>query len=78
METLKFKKYILRIYTGSSYTQMALVEINLLKLCSLLELNNFVSEVFKGLAFDTANDLQNTVTASKKLKHALEETKRHH
>lgn len=55
---------------------MAPLETHLLKLSSWLELNNFVKEVFKGLAFYTVNNLENTATASKKLKHTLEETKR--
>lgn len=68
--------YLVRMYTASSYIQMAPLEANLLKLSSLLELNNFVNEEFKGLVFCTANDLENTGTASEKLKHTPEETKR--
>ena len=43
--------YFSRMNTVSSYTQMAPLETNLLELSSLLEQNNFVNEVFKGLAF---------------------------
>lgn len=69
-------EYFSRMNTASSYTQMTPLETNLLKLSSLLEQNNFVNEVFKGLALYTANNLENTERASKKLKHTLEETKR--
>lgn len=68
----------LRMYTASSSTQTAPLEINLFKLPSLLELSNFVNEVFKGFAFATANNPENTEIASKKLKHTLEETKKRH
>lgn len=68
-------EYFSRMYTASSYTQMTPLETNLLKLSSLWKLSNFVNEVFKGLAFYTANNPENTETASKKLKHTLEETK---
>lgn len=54
---------------------MAPLETNVLEPSSLLELNNFV-QVFKGLAFYTANRLKYAETASKKLKQTLEETKR--
>lgn len=64
------------MYTALSYTQKAPLETNLLKLSGLLELYHFVKDVFKGLAFYTANNFENTETASKKLKHTLEETKR--
>lgn len=73
---LRFTEYFLRMYTASSSTQMAPLKTNLLRLSSLLELNDFVKDVFKGLAFYTANNLENTETVSKKLKHTLEETKR--
>lgn len=42
---------------------MAPWEPNLSKLSSLLELNNFVNQVFRGLAFDTANNPENTEMA---------------
>lgn len=46
------------------------------KTVRLARVVSFVKDVFKGLAFYTANNLENTETASKKLKHTLEETKR--
>lgn len=73
---LRLREYFSRTYTASSYTQAAPLETNLLKLSSLLELHNFVHEVFKALAFYAANNLENTETAGKKLKHTLEETER--
>ena len=69
-------KYFVSMYTASSSTQTTPLETSLLKLSSLLELNNFVNKVFKGLSWDTTNNPENTEMARKKLKQALEETEK--